>query len=149
MSPVLLLESLMPNPLDPTEVFAQLLEYLRYQAECMAAIDSALLAEGVAPAALAQARWDFEAELPGGWVVLPHDEHLTCRGPQGQRIELPLYVPDGLGLDAGHFEEYLSGLGFASPGYRLLCQWLAQWEAQGHLACLNLPHGAPLWRLQG
>lgn len=91
--------------------------------------------------------WQFDEVLDSGWIVYPHGEHLFCKNIESIRIELPLYVQGCIGIDPGHFNEYLLSLGVSDYSYQTIAQELEKLESIGKSKRVNPEGTAAVWKL--
>jgi hypothetical protein len=91
--------------------------------------------------------WQFDEALGSGWKVYPHGEHLSCKNNESIKIELPLYVQGCVGIDPGHFNEYLLSLRVSDYSYQAIAQELEQLESIGKAKRVNPEATAAVWKL--
>ena len=91
--------------------------------------------------------WQFDEVLDSGWEVYPHGEHLSCKNKESIKIELPLYVQGCVGIDPGHFNEYLVSLRITDYSYHAVAQELEQLESSGKAKRVNPEGTAAIWKL--
>jgi len=91
--------------------------------------------------------WEFEGKLEGEWQIMPHGEHLHCISSNGSEIEIPLYVQSCVGVDIGHFIQYLDSVSITHGGYNAIAQEFEKLENVGKMSVVVVKSMSPLWRL--
>lgn len=85
--------------------------------------------------------------LDSGWKIYPHGEHLSCKNNKSIKIELPLYVKGCVGIDPGHFNEYLLSIGISDYGYQAIARELEKLESSGKAKRVNPERTSAVWKL--
>lgn len=91
--------------------------------------------------------WEFDQHLKSGWNITPHGEHLSCLINATIRVEIPLYVSGCVGIDAGHFVEYLVSNNINGYDYQLITKELESLGINEKATKINPELTSDVWKL--
>ena len=86
--------------------------------------------------------WGIDEELNSQWKLLAHGEHICCISDKGICIELPLYIKGLIGIDPGHFVDYLYSKNIKDYSYSTICDEL---EKSVYTDKISIHQMAPIW----
>ena len=128
------------------DIYEKLKQYQNLQANLLGEILSELNAGNLQEVSEDEL-WSFNQKLKSGWYVLPHGEHLTCKSDKSVKIEIPLYIIGCIGVDPGHFDEYIQSEGFDRLGYSSIAITLELLEKSGKAKKVSPKNTSVVWRL--
>jgi hypothetical protein len=127
-------------------IYQKLKEYEAFQGEILSEIISLKGAQRVEDIDENEL-WEFNQLLDSGWNIYPHGEHLSCILNKSTKIEIPLYVVGCIGVDPGHFNEYLASKKDKIYSYQSITKELELLEASGKAKKVNPENTSPVWKL--
>lgn len=129
------------------DLLQEIKTYIALQSSIIEEINSNLINTGKECISFDNA-WKLDSSLESGWVLTPHGEHIQCtHPPELISVEIPLLAPNMRGVDAGHFDYYLTTIGKECLGYREMCQALEALEKAGSLISIHGSNLPVIWQL--